>query len=159
MSITILPIANSDENNGNSSNDSPSNEEITVTIQNILNYVDSVALAQGKVDLFIPVPHGKTFKAQPTELQTIVNNATNTDKFLLFPNPNNGIFTIYVQTLNEQEQLQLNVMDVYGKQLLAQQINNSVNHQIDLSAYSKGVYYVSVTGSSGFREVKKVVVN
>jgi hypothetical protein len=56
MSITILPIANSDENNGNSSNDSPSNEEITVTIQYILNYVDSVALAQGKVDLFIPIP-------------------------------------------------------------------------------------------------------
>jgi hypothetical protein len=50
-------------------------------------------------------------------------------------------------------------MDVYGKQLLAQQINNSVNHQIDLSVYSKGVYYESVTGSSGFREVKKVVVN
>jgi hypothetical protein len=159
MSITILPISNSDGINGNSSNDSTSNEEMTVTIQYILNYVDSVALAQGKVDLFILVPHGKTFKAQLTELQTIVNNTTNTDKFLLFPNPNNGTFTIYVQTLNEQEQLQLNVMDVYGKQLLAQQINNSVNHQIDLSAYSKGVYYVSVTGSSGFREVKKVVVN
>jgi hypothetical protein len=154
-----LPIVNFDGNYGNSSNDRPSNEEMTVTIQNILNYVDSVAMAQGKVDLFISVPHGKTFKPQPTELQTIVNNTTNTDKFLLFPNPNNGTFTIYVQTLNEQEQLQLSVMDVYGKQLLAQQINNSVNHQIDLSAYSKGIYYVSVTGTNGFREVKKVVVN
>jgi len=154
-----LPIANSDGNNGNSSNDRSSNEEMTITIQNILNYVDSVAMAQGKVDLFIPVPHGKTFKPQPTELQTIVNNTTNTDKFLLFPNPNNGTFTIYVQTLNEQEQLQLSVVDVYGKQLLTQQINNSVNHQIDLSAYSKGIYYVSVTGTNGFREVKKVVVN
>jgi hypothetical protein len=65
---------------------------MTVTIQNILNYVDSVALAQGEVDLFIPVPHGKTFKAKPTELQTIVNNTTNTDKFLLFPNSNNGTY-------------------------------------------------------------------
>jgi hypothetical protein len=55
--------------------------------------------------------------------------------------------------------LQLSVIDVYGKQLLTQQINNSVNHQIDLSAYSKGIYYVSVTGTNGFREVKKVVVN
>jgi beta-glucanase (GH16 family) len=79
--------------------------------------------------------------------------------FNIYPNPNKGIFTIYVQTLNNQEQLQLQVIDVYGKQLLAQQINNSVNHQIDLSAYSKGIYYVSVTSSSGFREVKKVVVN
>ncbi|MFN4235016.1 MAG: T9SS type A sorting domain-containing protein [Bacteroidia bacterium] len=78
---------------------------------------------------------------------------------VLFPNPNTGQFTIVVQTLNEQEQLQLSVMDVYGKQILNQQIANSVNHQIDLSAYSKGIYYVSVTGNNGFREVKKVVVN
>ncbi|MFN4234590.1 MAG: T9SS type A sorting domain-containing protein [Bacteroidia bacterium] len=77
----------------------------------------------------------------------------------LFPNPNTGQFTIIVQTLNEQEQLQLSVTDVYGKQILNQQIVNSVNHSIDLSAYSKGIYYVSVTGNSGFREVKKVVVN
>ena len=89
------------------------------------------------------------------------NNANSTlailnssELFKLFPNPNSGTFTIYVQTLNEQEQLQLSVMDVYGKQILAQQISNSSNHQIDLSAYSKGIYYVSVTGNSGFREVK-----
>jgi hypothetical protein len=50
-------------------------------------------------------------------------------------------------------------MDVFGKHIINQQINNSTNHQIDLSAYSKGIYYVSVTGSNGFREVKKVVVN
>ena len=81
------------------------------------------------------------------------------ESFRLFPNPNNGTFTIYVQTLNEQEQLQLSVMDVYGKQIINQQIVNSVNHQIDLSAYSKGVYYVSVTGSNCYREVKKVLVN
>lgn len=77
----------------------------------------------------------------------------------LYPNPNNGTFTVYVQTLNEPEQLQLTVMDVFGKQIINQQINNTSNHQIDLSAYSKGIYYVSVTGSNGFREVKKVVVN
>ncbi len=46
-----------------------------------------------------------------------------------------------------------------GKQLLTQQINNSVNHQIDLSSFSKGIYYVSVIDSNGFREVKKVVIN
>ncbi|MFN7013114.1 MAG: T9SS type A sorting domain-containing protein [Bacteroidia bacterium] len=98
--------------------------------------------------------------------QTTTNTSLNEQKnnlpkqeFNIHPNPNTGVFTIYVQTLNEQEQLQLSVMDVYGKQLLAQQINNSVNHQIDLSAYSKGVYYVSVTGANGFREVKKVLVN
>jgi hypothetical protein len=103
---------------------------------------------------------------QDNKLQEEINASSNSkintvlnSKVLLFPNPNNGTFTIYVQTLNEQEQLQLSVMDVYGKQLLAQQINNSVNHQIDLSAYSKGIYYVSVTGTNGFREVKKVVVN
>lgn len=95
------------------------------------------------------------------ELQNNINS-TNTQyhqAFKIIPNPNNGTFTIYVQTLNEQEQLQLSVMDVYGKQIFNQQINNSENHQIDLSAYSKGIYYVSVTGNNGFREVKKVVVN
>jgi hypothetical protein len=98
--------------------------------------------------------------------QTTTNTSLNEQKnnlpkqeFNIHPNPNTGIFSIYVQTLNEQEQLQLSVMDVFGKQILNQQITNSVNHQIDLSAYSKGIYYVSVTGSNGFREVKKVVVN
>ena len=86
-------------------------------------------------------------------------NLSSINRLLLFPNPNIGQFTIVVQTLNEQEQLHLSVMDVYGKQILNQQIINSVNHTIDLSAYSKGIYYVSITGNSGFREVKKVVVN
>ncbi|MFN7015014.1 MAG: 3-coathanger stack domain-containing protein, partial [Bacteroidia bacterium] len=109
----------------------------------------------------------KSIKQQEEHrVQTTINTSLNEQKnnlpkqeFNIHPNPNTGIFSIYVQTLNEQEQLQLSVMDVYGKQLLAQQITNSVNHQIDLSAYSKGVYYVSVTGNSGFREVRKVVVN
>ena len=154
-----LPIVNSGGNTGSNTNNSPSNEEMSITIQNILNYTDSVAMAQGKVDLIIPVPNGKTFKPQQNGLQTIENRVINSDKFLLFPNPNTGQFTIIVQTLNEQEQLQLNVMDVYGKQILNQQINNSENHPINLSAYSKGIYYVSFTGNNGFREVKKVVVN
>ncbi|MFN7013775.1 MAG: 3-coathanger stack domain-containing protein, partial [Bacteroidia bacterium] len=59
-------------------------------------------------------------------ISSITSIVQSSESFKLFPNPNTGTFTIYVQTLNEQEQLQLSVMDVYGKQLLAQQINNSV---------------------------------
>jgi hypothetical protein len=109
----------------------------------------------------------KIIKQQEEHIAQTINNTSLNEQqnillkqeFNIHPNPNNGTFTIYVQTLNEQEQLQLHVIDVYGKQLLAQQINNATNHQIDLSSYSKGIYYVSVTGSNGFREVKKVIVN
>jgi hypothetical protein len=120
------------------------------------NYESWVAQANTK-----SIKQQEEHSAQTTTNTSLNDQKNNLPKqeFNIRPNPNTGIFSIYVQTLNEQEHLQLSVMDVFGKQIINQQINNSSHHQIDLSAYSKGIYYVSVTGSNGFREVKKVVVS
>ncbi|MFN7013156.1 MAG: T9SS type A sorting domain-containing protein, partial [Bacteroidia bacterium] len=65
---------------------------------------------------------------------------------------------INVQTLKKDEQFQLRVLDVFGKEIINQQVNHSLNHQIDLSPYGKGVYLIQVINNNQDCMVKKVVV-
>jgi hypothetical protein len=76
----------------------------------------------------------------------------------IYPNPTSGIINIHVQTLNQDEPLQLRVLDVFGKEIIHQQINNSNNQQIDLSPYGKGVYFLQVINHNQESVVKKAVV-
>lgn len=79
-------------------------------------------------------------------------------KFIIYPNPTTGIININVQTLNQDESLQLRVFDVFGKEIINQPINNSIHQQIDVSPYGKGVYFLQVINHNQERVVKKAVV-
>jgi hypothetical protein len=78
-----------------------------------------------------------------------------TEPIEIYPNPTTGIININVQTLNQDESLQLRVFDVFGKEIINQQLNNSNNQQIDLSPYGKGVYFLQVINHKQESVVKK----
>jgi len=76
----------------------------------------------------------------------------------IFPNPNNGQFTLKINSIkDENQQSEVQLFNSEGK--LLKTINNSNNQTtIDVSGFGKGVYMLSVT-SAGLHEVKKLIIN
>jgi hypothetical protein len=68
----------------------------------------------------------------------------------IYPNPSNGMINLITNEAIEN----INITDVNGK-LVHHQTNNS---PIDLSANSKGIYFVNITTEKGVIN-KKIVLN
>lgn len=75
----------------------------------------------------------------------------------IVPNPSSGIFTVQIKKLNEDETLNIHVYDMKGN-LILQFTNVSVNTEINLQNFSKGIYMVHLNSSTGISTIKKVSI-
>jgi hypothetical protein len=81
----------------------------------------------------------------PTSIQEIISSGN----LLLYPNPANSSLTIETRTLISSGS-KLTVTDVAGRTLLAKSLDgNSSKHQIDISSFSSGIYFVQLEGGQG----------
>lgn len=78
----------------------------------------------------------------------------------IFPNPNNGVFKLQLESLNSQT-VSLKIVSVTGKTVFEKnnlKINSTYNTQVDLSQMADGVYSVFVIGDN-YVVNKKVILN
>jgi hypothetical protein len=86
------------------------------------------------------------------EEQTAISTVT------LFPNPNNGMFTLTMKGADYSE-MSIEVLTVQGQILwsdMASNVQGDVNRQLDLTNYANGIYYVRVV-ADGKTFIQKVV--
>lgn len=86
--------------------------------------------------------------------QSVTSTQLSEDAFVLYPNPNNGLFSI---TNASQITGQLNVYDVLGQQLNSRTITGETLINVDLNDYNKGIYVVSIDTERG-RWTNRIVV-
>ena len=79
---------------------------------------------------------------------------TQENNFTLFPNPNNGTFTLQ---LNMTAVAQVIVYDAIGQIVSSQYLQPSTQHQLHLE--TSGVYLIAVIAENGQRSTKRVIVN
>lgn len=81
-----------------------------------------------------------------------------TVSFRLFPNPNEGIFTIEMKT-KQTSSLQIEVLSISGKAILNKTYPQQeyFKKQINLSQQDKGVYIVKITTKEGIKVSKLVI--
>ncbi|MCX6271637.1 MAG: T9SS type A sorting domain-containing protein [Bacteroidetes bacterium] len=79
--------------------------------------------------------------------------------FVIYPNPNHGLFTLAAIGVENQE-VTIQVFDMVGKMVYSAKDNQSIisyNKEIDLSGLSRGTYFVNVvSGKTTHRE--KIVI-
>ncbi len=63
----------------------------------------------------------------------------------VYPNPNDGIFTLDVQMASTSD-LNITVSNIQGKMVYQNQVKNALNHSetIDLTSFAKGMYFLKV---------------
>lgn len=76
----------------------------------------------------------------------------------IFPNPNNGIFTVQLHDNDELNKIKtVSITNSIGGLVNSYMINNSVV-ELNLSHFSKGIYYAKIiTGQNA--EIKKIIIN
>ncbi|HMU78501.1 MAG TPA: T9SS type A sorting domain-containing protein [Bacteroidia bacterium] len=82
-----------------------------------------------------------------------------TDAFIsIFPNPNNGIFTVQLHDNNELNKIKtVSITNSIGGLVYSSMVNNSMV-ELNLSHLSKGIYYAKIiTGQNA--EIKKIIIN
>jgi hypothetical protein len=76
----------------------------------------------------------------------------------VFPNPNNGIFTLKINSENPQR-VNISIFNNLGSMVASEQIdvNGSINKTINLNHLSKGIYYLRMQTANDV-VVRKVIV-
>ena len=73
--------------------------------------------------------------------------------FNVYPNPNNGIFNV---TINSSKNQTLEVQNMLGQVVFSKEVNNST--QMNLTDLNKGVYSISLTNEQGVSTSKKIII-
>ena len=76
----------------------------------------------------------------------------------IYPNPTNGIFTIDINGINSNMDMQ--IYNIQGKIIRNEKLNNdnsTYTREIDLSTYPKGIYFVKLINTN-FTKVAKVIL-
>lgn len=89
---------------------------------------------------------------------TLTSNSFGLQDFNLFPNPNNGNFTIQFNS-NSGNEIKVNVHDMRGREIFNKTYSNNgfFNEDLQLNNVQSGVYLVNVQDGNR-KEVKKIVV-
>ena len=78
--------------------------------------------------------------------------------FTLYPNPTTGMVNVQFTMNNEQwENVEIQVLDVYGRLLQTVETCHGASLQIDLSHYATGIYLVRMVNGGKVMAVRKVV--
>ncbi|MCD4793589.1 MAG: choice-of-anchor J domain-containing protein [Bacteroidales bacterium] len=82
-------------------------------------------------------------------------NNPNENRILIYPNPNNGLFTI--STGNNNSGYNIEITDAFGKIIVS--LNTSKNiKEIDLSDCAAGIYFVKLTFNKGTVYKDKIII-
>ena len=68
------------------------------------------------------------------------------EEFTLFPNPNQGNFTVAFE-LDKEAPITVSVVDIAGKEVYREEVKEftgSYRKSIDVSAYAKGTYFLNI---------------
>ncbi|MCH8317583.1 MAG: T9SS type A sorting domain-containing protein, partial [Bacteroidetes bacterium] len=97
------------------------------------------------VSLFVTNPCGvdSFFFTVTVTLIGIAENKVASEQINIYPNPNEGVFTISF-TGFENEKVQLTILDLQGRSVVNEQltVNSEFNKEIDLSRLPKGMYFM-----------------
>ncbi len=84
-----------------------------------------------------------------------INDVAETDQnFILFPNPNNGTFTLQLTTTKMADVF---IYDAIGQLVAADKLNPQVQQQLRIE--TAGVYMITVITADGVRSSQRVIVN
>ncbi len=78
---------------------------------------------------------------------------SNKNEFIIYPNPAKNFINVsglYIRTIQ--------ISDIGGKILLIKENVNSDASKIDISSFSKGLYFITILSNNGDRQIKKLVI-
>lgn len=79
----------------------------------------------------------------------INEHVKNKYNFAIYPNPGNGIINFNLETLNENEEFSLEVINITGRQVKSFEMKNQKNNVVDISSVAQGIYLLQIKNKQG----------
>jgi hypothetical protein len=121
--------------------------------------IDSTGVGLGTKTVWVRVTDNKNCPGTDTIEVTFVHNPGITkaylqDKIKIYPNPNEGTFTLQLpETLNDKTH-ELEIVDMEGRLMKTISTHRGThNHTIDLSELQSGIYFLKIKGIPGLYKV------
>ena len=114
---------------------------------------DSTGIGLNTISVFVTVTSGI---CETTDTITItydpcvnINETQIASQLTVFPNPNNGIMTINIQSENNSN-ITISLIDINGRTLKNKEIKVSgeYSEELDIREYSKGIYYLKIVSNT-----------
>jgi hypothetical protein len=93
-----------------------------------------------------------------TQSVTLTSDSFGLENFTLYPNPNNGNFTLQF-TSNSSNEINVGVHDMRGREIFTKKYSNNgfFNENLQLSNAQSGIYLVTIQDGSS-KVTKKIVI-
>jgi hypothetical protein len=108
-------------------------------------------MVSGEVEDYLVI-----FRKKTTGIQELMN----VDNLQIYPNPNNGQFTVSFNALHPIDAATITVTNITGQQVYTEQltnINNAFVKNINLNGQAAGVYFITLI-ADGQKSVNKLIV-
>lgn len=113
---------------------------------------------KGNLSSSLPMDVSTKIIGQQAKIKNEATSATLTNNISIFPNPNNGTFKITVMGKNKSIVVtELKVYDMMGKIIWQTGASGNNVFEVDITGYSKGIYYVRTVNDAGEIEVQKLI--
>jgi hypothetical protein len=108
-------------------------------------------------NLLIPVLCGQGLKEESINSNILEIENLEID-FSIFPNPTNSFVSLNIHELNDKENLQLEIIDLFGKSVFYEKIDKTDELVFDLTHLKTGVYTIKLSNKSNVY-CKKLIIN
>ncbi|MBJ98459.1 MULTISPECIES: reprolysin-like metallopeptidase [Mesonia] len=152
----------------NTSNGPSENSPLSVIVPNDAVLGPTIMRVSTKIyfppwNLFAPESCEEDFYGEVEDYTVVVRdplkneNIKLLDRFVIYPNPNNGRFTISL-TPKEEEPIKVNIFDISGRRIFSKTYHykNQFSESLSLDQAQTGVYFVKV--DNGNKSVTKKVI-
>jgi len=103
--------------------------------------------------------HGVTLDDVTVDIATAISDKLENVNLNMYPNPNSGLFTLDISTINVNE-LDIKITNLQGKVIFQKNNFNNITNikeQIDLRNNAKGIYFVTAASDKGIATHKIIV--
>ena len=131
----------------------------TVTLSAGEHHLDIQTVASWAVIDYIEVIEVDASSSRIASDGLISETATeDSNKFIVYPNPTQGSFSINYKAANDNSTISLNILDSTGKLILKESYNSEINKDFNLTGYARGMYFILVkSGTETFS--KKIILD
>jgi hypothetical protein len=139
-----------------------------IALANLCPYTDGMVVFQARV-LYNKIYHdyfkyidncgGNNQQARALHHDGVINQVQSAGQSLIYPNPNDGGFTVKFRSQNEKESVEICIFDLVGRQVVKENRTIVNGEEFNYGNLTNGTYMLRLKFENGTVDIHKLIIN